>query len=102
MGCCLHVLERRNKNVAQADNLLAINIVMALEQKKVRTGTDVLVSEMLQKLQFAIRPFREDWGAEGLHDFLDSNRLRGQLIPRRASLTETEYQHKDTNNPVVR
>jgi hypothetical protein len=54
--------------------------------------TNVFVSEMLQQLQFAICPFGEDWSAERLHDFLDRNRLCGQLIPRGALYCET-YQY---------
>lgn len=39
---------------------------------------------MLEQLQLAVGPFREDRSAEGLHDLLDSDRLAGQLVSRRA------------------
>jgi hypothetical protein len=38
------------------------------------------VLEVLQKLQFSVGSFGEDWGAEGLHDLLDGNVLVRQLV----------------------
>lgn len=40
----------------------------------------VLVAQMLQKLELAIGSFRENWGAERLHDLFDCHGLTGQLI----------------------
>lgn len=40
----------------------------------------ILVAQMLQKLELAVGSFRENWGAERLHDLLDCDRLAGQLI----------------------
>lgn len=40
----------------------------------------VFVAQMLQKLELAVGSFRENWGAERLHDLLDCHRLAGQLI----------------------
>ena len=38
------------------------------------------MSEVLEKLQFPVGPFGEDWGAEWLHDLLDSDILVGELV----------------------
>lgn len=40
----------------------------------------ILVAQMLQKLELAIGSFREDWGAERLHDLFDCYSLTGQLV----------------------
>lgn len=40
----------------------------------------ILVAQMLQKLELAIGSFRENWGAERLHDLFDCHGLTGQLI----------------------
>lgn len=49
--------------------------------------THILVSKMLQKLQFSVCPFRQDWSAERLHNLLDRNSLAGELIFGRAGLS---------------
>jgi hypothetical protein len=48
-------------------------------------GAHILVSEMLEKLQFAVCALREDWSAEGLHDLLDSHGLASELVLGRAA-----------------
>jgi hypothetical protein len=40
--------------------------------------------EMLQQLQFTVRPLRQDRSAEGLHNLLDRNMLSCELILGRA------------------
>lgn len=40
----------------------------------------ILVAQMLQKFELAIGSFREDWGAERLHDLFDCHGLTGQLV----------------------
>lgn len=40
----------------------------------------ILVAQMFQKLELAIGSFRENWGAERLHDLFDCHGLTGQLI----------------------
>jgi hypothetical protein len=40
----------------------------------------ILVSEMLEQLQFAVCALRQDRSAEGLHDLLDGHGLAGELI----------------------
>lgn len=40
----------------------------------------ILVSKMLQKLQLAVCPLRQDRSAEGLHDLLDGHRLASELV----------------------
>lgn len=44
----------------------------------------ILVSEMLEELQFSVSTLRQDRRAEGLHDLLDGHRLAGELILGRA------------------
>jgi hypothetical protein len=44
-------------------------------------GTNILVLEMLQQLQFSVCPLCQDRSAERLHDLLDGNILVGELIP---------------------
>lgn len=46
--------------------------------------THVLMPKMLEQFQLSIGALGEDGGAEGFYDFLDRNRLTGQLISRRA------------------
>jgi hypothetical protein len=46
----------------------------------------ILVSEMLEELQFAVGALRQDRSAEGLHDLLDSHGLAGELILGRTAL----------------
>jgi hypothetical protein len=53
-----------------------------------RTGeiSYVLVSEMLEELQFSVCALGEDGSAKGLHDLLDGNGLAGELILCRAAI----------------
>lgn len=51
------------------------------------------MSEVLEKLQLAIRPLREDGGAEGLHDLLDGNILVRELITGGADESESTHAH---------
>lgn len=46
--------------------------------------THIFMTEVLQQLEFPVRPLRQHGGTEGFHDFLDRNRLPGQLILGRA------------------
>jgi hypothetical protein len=46
-------------------------------------NTNVFVAEMLEKLQLPVGSLGQNRGAERLHDFLDRNRLRCQLISSR-------------------
>lgn len=71
----LHVLERRNEDVAQADNLLLLG-----PAARVRGNTHILVPQMLQELQFSVCALRQNRSAEGLHDLLDGNGLAGELV----------------------
>lgn len=85
----VHVLERRDKDVAQADNLQGWSVALlararGVSREGVRGKTHVLVSEMLKQLQLAVGTFRKDRSAEWLHDLLDGDRLASQLVPRRA------------------
>ena len=36
--------------------------------------------DVLQEFEFAIGALAEDWGAEGLHDLLDSHGLASKLV----------------------
>jgi hypothetical protein len=40
----------------------------------------ILMSQMLEELQFSVCALGEDGGAEGLHDLLDGHGLVGELI----------------------
>jgi hypothetical protein len=55
-----------------------------MKRKTRQKGAYIFVSEMLEQLQFSIRPLSEHRRAEGLHNLLDSNILVGELVPRRA------------------
>ena len=46
----------------------------------------ILVSEVLEKLQFAVCALGENRGAERFHDLLDGDGLVGELILRRAAI----------------
>ena len=50
------------------------------EAPRMECPTYVLVSEMLQELQFPICPLRQDRRAEGFHDLFDRHGLAGELI----------------------
>ena len=63
----INVLERRNENVAQ--------------------GYNVLVSKMLEKLEFPVCSLCENGCGEGFHDLLNSDRLLSQLIFGRTAIT---------------
>lgn len=63
----LHVLERRNEDVAQRN--------------------DILVSEVLEELELTVCALGQDGGAEGLHDLLDGDILVCQLIAGGAVFT---------------
>lgn len=65
----------------------------------------ILVAQMLQKLELAIGSFRENWGAERLHDLFDCHRLAGQLIfcrtEQQLSAKGNEYKDgRDHTRPV--
>jgi hypothetical protein len=51
-----------------------------------RRSAHIFVPEMLEKFQLAVCALRQDWGAERLHDLLDSHGLAGELILGRAVL----------------
>jgi hypothetical protein len=48
--------------------------------KAILLDTDVLVLNMLQKFQFAIRPFAQYWSTEWFHNLLNRNRRPRELI----------------------
>lgn len=43
-------------------------------------GTNILVLEMLEQLQFSVGPLCQDGSAEGLHYLLDGDILAGELV----------------------
>jgi len=63
---------------------IKIQHAVGLIQPTLPGGTDILVSEMLQQLEFSVRALGQDRGAEGLHDLLDGHILTGELIFGRA------------------
>lgn len=60
----IHVLKRRNEDVAKRD--------------------DVLVPQVLEQLQLSVCSLGQDRGAERLHDLLDGDILSSELIFGRA------------------
>jgi hypothetical protein len=67
---------------------LKLMICPALESARVRSRcwcAHILMSEMLEKLQFAVCALRQHRSAEGLHDLLDGHGLAGELILGRAA-----------------
>lgn len=81
-GCaCLHVLERRNEDVAQANDLLLLETAV----RTLRENTHILVPQVLQELQFSVCALRQDRSAKGLHDLFDGDGLAGELVLCRAA-----------------
>ena len=85
-GVCmrsLHVLEWRDEDIAQRDDLYfapsAHPFVHRLSARRC-VCTHILMLQMLQQLQFTICSFRQDWRAERLHDLLDRHILSCKLI----------------------
>lgn len=72
MSLKLMTCGRRNGTIS--DNSKAMNTESS------RQGTNILMAEMLQKLQFAIRPFRKYGRAKRLHNLLHGDGLVCQLI----------------------
>lgn len=64
-----HVLERRDENVAERDDL---HISQDLQRRQ--WVTNVFVPQMLEQLQLPICPLTQHGGRKGFHDFLDGNR----------------------------
>jgi len=67
----VNVFERRDENIAEADN--------------------ILVSQVLEQFQLTVCSLGQDGSAEGLHDLLDGNGLASQLVLRRANETEGSH-----------
>ena len=73
-----HVFERRDEDVAQANDLKRKT---CKERERMEPeGTDVLVLDVLEKLELAISALAEDGGGEGFHDLLDSDRRACELV----------------------
>lgn len=83
----VHVFQRRDKDITQADNLRSVSeslLSCYFLKKKEGKKTDVLMAEMLKQLQLPVGSLGQHRGAKRLHDFLDCDWLRCQLILRRA------------------
>lgn len=52
------------------------------EQPKTRGSTNILVPEMFQELELAVRPLRQNGRAERLHNLLHRDTLVRELVPR--------------------
>lgn len=73
------ILERRDEDVAEADDL-QIGYLRSSESLSATDKPYVLVLDVLQQLQLAVGALSKDWSAEGLHDLLDCDRGTGKLI----------------------
>lgn len=84
----IHVLERRDEDVAKTDDLwvdvqrAARDVSKGICDKK----TYVLMAQMLEQLELAVCALGEDGRAEGLHDLLDRNGRSGELILGRTDI----------------
>jgi len=65
---CLHVLEGRDENVAERNDL---DISQDLDRPQ--WVTNVFMPQMLEQLQLPICPLTQHGGRKGFHDFLDGN-----------------------------
>jgi hypothetical protein len=77
----VHVLERRNENVAQADDLGCVSIV---SRCSFSMTAHIFMPQVLEEFEFAVCAFRQNRGAEGFHNLLHSDGLAGQLVSRGA------------------
>jgi hypothetical protein len=62
--------------------------VLEGRDEDVGKGDDVLVAQVLEKLELTVRPLGEDWGGERLHDLLDRHRGARKLVLGRADKAE--------------
>lgn len=60
--------------------------------------TNVFMAEVLEQLELTIGSFRQDWGAKGFHDLLDSDRLVGELVFCRTTIVSSQF---PTVNPSM-
>lgn len=65
--------------------------VLERGDEDVAEGNDVLVSQVLEQLQFTVGPLGQDGGAERLHDLFDGNILAGELISGGTDQTESAH-----------
>jgi len=81
----IHVLERRDEDVTETDDLLYV-ICLAEFTRRTRTGKKsyVLVAQVLEQLQLTVCALGQDGCAEGLHDLLDCDGRGSELILGRA------------------
>jgi hypothetical protein len=75
-----HVLERRNKDIAETDDLMMSQIGSVNTLGEVPINTYVFVLQMLKQFKFSVCAFRQYGCGEGLHNFLDSDGLSCKLI----------------------
>lgn len=73
-GDKVDILKGRNEDITERDNILMLQV--------------------LQKLQFPVCPLGQDRGAEGLHNLLDSNILARQLIFGGANKTKSAHANR--------
>jgi hypothetical protein len=70
-----HVLEGRDEDIAERNDL-----TVSMTFNTYKGSTYVLVTEVLEKLQFSICPLAQNRGREWLHDLFDSDRSSRQLV----------------------
>jgi len=71
---CLHVFQRGNENIAQADN--------------------IFMPQMLQELELSVGTFGQDGGAKRLHNLFNCHGLAGKLIFCRAYKAECAHAYR--------
>lgn len=56
--------------------------------------THILMPDVLEKLQLAVRPLAQDGRAKGLHDLLDGHRRARELVFGRAYKTKGAHSYR--------
>ena len=82
----VHVLEWRDEDVAQRDNLFqeCQQVRFSGVETSLVKITDIFMLQMLEQLQLPVGPLGQDRCTERLHDLLDSDILVRELVLGRA------------------
>ena len=66
-------------------NEMILKRVLILGENSKSEPTYILMPEMLEQFELAIRPLAQHGGRKGLHDLLDRNRCPRELVLRRTA-----------------